>query len=58
MERLTKTQKIATLAVVIVAILFLVLGCGTAVNSEVKTDSTLNDSVLVDSIKVDTIGKD
>ena len=52
---LTKTQKILTLVVVAVAIIFLVWGCETAVKTEVKTDST---EVKVDTLKVDTIGKD
>jgi hypothetical protein len=54
MIQLTKTQKIATLLVAGVAILFLLFGCGTAVNNEVKTDSTLKDSVVVDTLTIDT----
>jgi uncharacterized protein YgiB involved in biofilm formation len=55
MTKLTKTQKILTLVVVAVPIIFLVWGCETAVKTEVKTDST---EVKVDTLKVDTIGKD
>jgi hypothetical protein len=55
---LTKKQKTAIVIVVLVAITFLVFGCGTAVSNEVKTDSTINDTTLVDTLKVDTIGKD
>jgi hypothetical protein len=55
---LTKTQKILAAFAIVIAISFLVWGCGTAVSNEVKTDSTINDTTLVDSVKVDTIGKD
>ena len=54
---LTKTQKIVAAAAIIIAISFLVWGCGTAVTTEVKTDSTHADTTLVDTLKVDTIGK-
>jgi hypothetical protein len=49
---LTKTQKIIAGFAIIVAISFLVWGCGTAVSTEVKTDST---EVKVDSVKLDTL---
>jgi hypothetical protein len=55
---LTKTQKILAAFAIVIAISFLVWGCGTAVSNEVKTDSTHTDTTLVDSVKVDTIGKD
>jgi TRAP-type C4-dicarboxylate transport system permease small subunit len=57
LPKLTKTQKIIAAAVIVVAIAFLVWGCGTAVSTEVKTDSTEMkiDSVKVDSVKVDTL---
>ena len=58
MIQLTKTQKILAAFAIVIAISFLVWGCGTAVSNEVKTDSTINDTTLVDSVKVDTIGKD
>jgi hypothetical protein len=51
---LTKTQKIIAAFAIAVAISFLVFGCGTAVNNEVKTDSTLKDSVVVDTLTIDT----
>jgi hypothetical protein len=54
MEKLTKTQKIVIGFVVLTAIVFLVWGCGTAVNNEVKTDSTLKDSVVLDTLTIDT----
>lgn len=41
----------------LLALGFLLLGCGTGVNSEVKTDSTHADTTLVDTLKVDTSGK-
>jgi len=49
---LTKTQKIFAAFAIIVVISFLVWGCGTAVKTEVKTDST---EVKVDSVKLDTL---
>jgi hypothetical protein len=55
MKKLTKTQKVITLFLAATALAFLLFGCGTAVNTEVKTDSTLTDSVLVDTLKVDTL---
>jgi hypothetical protein len=58
LPKLTKTQKIIAAFAIVVAITFLACGCGTAVSTEVKTDSTINDTTLVDSVKVDTIGKD
>jgi hypothetical protein len=58
MEKLTKTQKVITLFLAATALAFLLFGCGTATNSEMKTDSTINDTTLVDTLKVDTIGKD
>jgi hypothetical protein len=54
---LTKTQKIVAAGAIVIAISFLLWGCGTAVSTEVKTDSTINDTTLVDTLKVDTIGK-
>lgn len=54
---LTKTQKIFAAFALVVVISFLVWGCGTAVSTEVKTDSTHADTTLVDTLKVDTIGK-
>lgn len=53
--KLTKTQKIVAATVLVVAIVILLASCGSAVSSEVKTDSTLNDTTLVDSVKVDTL---
>jgi len=57
LPKLTKTQKIIASAAIILAIAFLVWGCGTAVSTEVKTDSTEMKiySVKVDSVKVDTL---
>jgi hypothetical protein len=54
---LTKTQKIIAGFALVIAISFLVWGCGTEVKTEVKTDSTeiKIDSVKVDSVKVDTL---
>jgi hypothetical protein len=49
---LTKTQKIFAAFAIIVVISFLVWGCGTAVSTEVKTDST---EMKVDTLKVDTL---
>jgi hypothetical protein len=54
---LTKTQKIISISVIVVALALLVFGCGNAVSNEVKTDSAINDTTLVDSVKIDTIGK-
>ena len=53
---LTKTQKIFAVAIGI-AISFLVLGCGTAVSNEVKTDSTHTDTTHMDTTLVDTLKK-
>ena len=55
--KLTKTQKIIAASTLVIAIAILLASCGTAVSSEVKTDSTLNDTTLVDTLKVDSIGK-
>jgi hypothetical protein len=52
---LTKTQKIVAAAAIVIAISFLIWGCGTAVSTEVKTDSTIKDTTLVDTLKVDTL---
>jgi hypothetical protein len=49
---LTKTQKIFAAFAIVMAISFLVCGCGTAPKSEVKTDST---EMKVDTLKVDTL---
>jgi hypothetical protein len=49
---LTKTQKILAAFAIVMAISFLVWGCGTAATTEVKTDST---EIKVDSVKVDTL---
>jgi hypothetical protein len=49
---LTKTQKILAAFAIVMAISFLVWGCGTAVSNEVKTDST---EMKVDTLKVDTL---
>jgi hypothetical protein len=62
LPKLTKTQKIFAAFAIVIAISFLVWGCGTEVKTEVKTDSThtdttLVDTTLVDTLKVDTIGK-
>ena len=46
---LTKTQKILAAFAIVIAISFLVWGCGTEVKTEVKTDST--------EMKVDTLSK-
>jgi hypothetical protein len=51
---MTKNQKLLTLSAIVVAVAFLLFGCGTAVNNEVKTDSTLKDSVVVDTLTIDT----
>lgn len=56
--KLTKTQKIVASGTLVVAIAILLLSCGSAVNNEVKTDSTINDTTLVDSVKLDSVGKD
>ena len=56
--KLTKNQKLLALSAIVVAVTFLLFGCGNGVSNEVKTDSTINDTTLVDSVKVDTIGKD
>jgi len=54
---LTKTQKLVAAFAIVVAIAFLVWGCGTDVKTEVKTDSTevKVDTLKVDSVKVDTL---
>jgi hypothetical protein len=49
---LTKTQKILAAFALVMAISFLVWGCGTEVKTEVKTDST---EMKVDTLKVDTL---
>jgi hypothetical protein len=49
---LTKTQKILAAFALVIAISFLVWGCGTEVKTEVKTDST---EMKVDTLKVDTL---
>jgi hypothetical protein len=49
---LTKTQKILAAFAIVMAISFLVWGCGTEVKTEVKTDST---EMKVDTLKVDTL---
>jgi hypothetical protein len=49
---LTKTQKIIAAFAIVIAISFLVWGCGTEVKTEVKTDST---EMKVDTLKVDTL---
>jgi hypothetical protein len=51
---LTKTQKIIAAFALVIAISFLVWGCGTEVKTEVKTDST---EMKVDTLKVDTLSK-
>ena len=51
---LTKTQKILAAFALVIAISFLVWGCGTEVKTEVKTDST---EMKVDTLKVDTLSK-
>jgi hypothetical protein len=52
LPKLTKTQKILAAFAIVMAISFLVWGCGTAATTEVKTDST---EIKVDSVKVDTL---
>ena len=52
LPKLTKTQKLVAAFAIVVAIAFLVWGCGTAVKTEVKTDST---EMKIDSVKVDTL---
>ena len=52
LPKLTKTQKIIAAFAIVVAITFLACGCGTAVSTDVKTDST---EIKVDSVKVDTL---
>ena len=52
LPKLTKTQKIFAAFAIIVAISFLVWGCETTVQTEVKTDST---EIKVDTLKVDTL---
>ena len=54
---LTKTQKILAAFALVMAISFLVWGCGTAVSKEVKTDSTHTDTTHMDSTLVDTLKK-
>lgn len=54
---MTKNQKLLTLSTIVVAVAFLLFGCGSAVSKEVKTDSTIKDTTLVDTLKVDTSGK-
>jgi hypothetical protein len=55
---MTKKQgMILAASVAVLALGFLLLGCGTAVSNEVKTDSTHADTTLVDTLKVDSIGK-
>ena len=56
--KLTKTQKIVASGTLVVAIIILLMSCGSAVSNEVKTDSTINDTTLVDSVKLDSVGKD
>ena len=53
--KLTKTQKIVAATVLVVVIVILLASCGTALSSEVKTDSAHADTTLVDALKVDTI---
>ena len=53
---MTKNQKLLTLSAIVVAVAFLLFGCGNA-STEVKTDSTHTDTTLVDTLKVDTSGK-
>jgi hypothetical protein len=48
LPKLTKTQKLVAAFAIIVAISFLVWGCETTVQTEVKTDST---EIKVDSVK-------
>ena len=52
LPKLTKTQKILAAFAIVMAISFLVWGCGTEVKTEVKADST---EIKVDSVKVDTL---
>ena len=52
LPKLTKTQKLVAAFAIIVAISFLVWGCETTVQTEVKTDST---EIKVDTLKVDTL---
>ena len=54
---LTKTQKIFAAFAIIVVISFLVWGCGTAVSTEVKTDSTHTDTTHMNTTLVDTLKK-
>ena len=54
--KLSKNQKLLALSAIVVAVAFLLFGCGSA-STEVKTDSTHSDTLLVDTLKVDTIGK-
>ena len=52
MKKLTTTHKIIAAFIAVTIISFLVLGCGTEVKTEVKTDST---EMKVDTLKVDTL---
>ena len=55
---MTKNQKLLALSTIVVAVAILLASCGTAVSTEIKSDSTHADTTLVDTLKVDTIGKD
>jgi hypothetical protein len=53
--KLTKTQKILAAATLVVAIVILLMSCGTATSTEIKADSTHTDTTFVDTLKVDTL---
>jgi hypothetical protein len=49
---LSKTQKILAAFAIVMAISFLVWGCGTTTTKEVKKDSTIT---IVDTARLDTL---
>lgn len=53
--KLSKNQKLLALSAIVVAVAFLLFGCGSAVSNKVKTDSTIKDTTLVETLKVDTL---
>ena len=55
--KLNKNQKLLALSTLVVAIAILLFSCGSAVNNEVKNDSTLTDTTHMDSTLVDTLNK-
>lgn len=49
---MTKNQKLLALSTIVVAVAILLMSCGTAVSTEVKTDST---EMKQDTVKIDTL---